>query len=62
MNLLPDGVAERINKAYLAKLRGVEQPKIEGTPAPKKQKREKGSKENLAAQLRAVERGEKIWG
>lgn len=62
LNLLPDGVAERINKAYLAKLRGVEQPKIEGTPNPKnKQKREKGSKENLAQQLRAMERGEKIW-
>lgn len=61
LNLLPDGVAERINKAYLAKLRGVEQPKIEGTPPPKKNKREKGSKENLAQQLRAMERGEKIW-
>lgn len=62
LNLLPDGVAERINKAYLAKLRGVEQPKIEGTPNPqKKNKRPKESKENLAQQLRAMERGEKIW-
>lgn len=60
LNLLPDGVAERINKAYLAKLRGVEQPKIEGTPAQKK-KREKDSKENLSQQLRALERGHKVW-
>lgn len=61
LNLLPDGVAERINKAYLAKLRGVEQPKIEGNPPAKKQKRDKESKENLAQQLRAMERGQKVW-
>lgn len=60
LNLLPDGVAERINKVYLAKLRGVEQPKIEGTPVPKK-RREKESKDNLATQLRDMERGKKIW-
>lgn len=61
LNILPDGVAERLNKAYLSKLKGKEEPKIEGTPAPKKNKRPKESKENLAQQLRAMERGEKIW-
>lgn len=61
LNILPDGVAERLNKAYLSKLKGKDEPKIEGVSAQKKPRREKESKDNLATQLRDMERGKKIW-
>ncbi len=62
LNLLPEGVAERINKAFLAKLKGPDVPKIEGNPAPKKRHvTEKESKDNLNRQLREIERGRKVW-
>lgn len=60
LNLLPEGVAERINKAFLAKLKGPDVPKIE-TPAKPRKRMEKESKDDLNRQLREIERGRKVW-
>lgn len=62
LGMLPDGVAEKINKAYLAKLKGTAAQEVKKEAVPTtRQKRPKESKENLAQQLRQLERGQKIW-
>ena len=61
LDLLPQGVAERINKAFLARLKGAPTQEPPKTAPVQRQKRPKESKENLAQQLRQLERGKQIW-
>lgn len=55
LNLLPVGVAEKVNKAYLKRLKGEDPDKIESGGSPSPRKKDKGP--NLMEKLRQVERG-----